>query len=1041
MSTTYILPSAVAYPVALWINAPEPAFVGCRSDNPFTLYLSAEDPNPHTIHLYAQHSLSIPAQTPQNKWSHLVPQWRFLDESGYIINSIIPTASSLIYDVSGETIGMIASANFYYVDDLPTDQYNPILIWAIVDFSEYPVSYDETTASIPVSGFANSKVGCVVPYYINGLEPTHLDITQNGITDLATYYWKNTRIAHTITIMGEVSDVSNCTELSCSSILFDIPITNALGLSAGQISREVLGIPVSSSVWYPNSGFAYLSAVDVNDLPIGGFYRNEVKVGSTTTNAQITAGVGIYYHRPIIHRPYVWVSNPEYNTLNRLNVPYLSSSYYADITAYLHAESIILNQPYDISSLQVNTLIDVMAVSGFGGIYGMAITPCGEVWASDAESDRIYRFSSQGALLSTLNLRTSAMLGMAGITPAGISLDSNGDVWVCFFDSMSSVKIDQTTGAILTTINPGMPDPLIDPLFTVYPSGADVVFKPTLVETDLEDSVWVSYTNTISSTLYHYTSTGSYVSSITLPMCSNPMDILIDSDNNIWVTLTYHAGPPYFTGDVQKYDHSTGVLLCSISATHPEYITMDYHNAIWFTDSWNTVTKVTSGGNVYTYTVGSMAPSSILLSSLVLDENALEGICCDYYNRIHVINSYESTLYSYSTQTSAFIPYGGLGPNNGYINMNIGGYVVPVSAVYNKSAQAFGDWSGTRWSRKYDPNFWVDNNQVLYKYITGSSSLFDIEDLQGDYNIRRFNESWDASNVIHTFARSPHIHDNPKFWDEYMYAVWGDANSEEGKAFGRQVYERTNNFVKNQADIDTCNIDQLYSIAQEADVPIDNYNFQFPPTFRRLMDIISVNQQQLWGSRCQCYENIIHDYRRTLSGSQWVDIEYECDRCGHQHAGNRGTLFSPVNYTVSAYIPFIISDKYLNFHHTLVVPPVSTHNVSAGYTECGDLIISATNAESYALSSCYYWLLPNMTIPTGSYTYADFVDATNRYTFYEYNSAQMCNEQISGLINWNDQNTTLDEAISGIDDWYGKDQLVEKMINYMLYEGLGLIEE
>ena len=45
------------------------------------------------------------------------------------------------------------------------------------------------------------------------------------------------------------------------------------------------------------------------------------------------------------------------------------------------------------------------------------------------------------------------------------------------------------------------------------------------------------------------------------------------------------------------------------------------------------------------------------------------------------------------------------------------------------------------------------------------------------------------------------------------------------------------------------------------------------------------------------------------------------------------------------------------------------------------------------------------------------------------------------MINWDDKNTTLNENNSGINDWYGSGQAIEKMINYTLHKGLGLIEE
>ena len=46
------------------------------------------------------------------------------------------------------------------------------------------------------------------------------------------------------------------------------------------------------------------------------------------------------------------------------------------------------------------------------------------------------------------------------------------------------------------------------------------------------------------------------------------------------------------------------------------------------------------------------------------------------------------------------------------------------------------------------------------------------------------------------------------------------------------MYERISNYVANHSDIENCNINQLYSLSNQIDVPIDDYNFNFPPELR-----------------------------------------------------------------------------------------------------------------------------------------------------------------------------------------------------------------
>lgn len=327
----------------------------------------------------------------------------------------------------------------------------------------------------------------------------------------------------------------------------------------------------------------------------------------------------------------------------------------------------------------------------------------------------------------------------------------------------------------------------------------------------------------------------------------------------------------------------------------------------------------------------------------------------------------------------------------------------------------------------------------LLSSISGESSPFDILTFD-DYDIRRFNESWDATNVMTDMIFVPHIKNNQTFWNGYISGVWGGKETEQGKAFGRQAYERIANFVPAHSDIETCGIDPLYSIANEADVPIDDYGFSFPPELRRIMDIISVNQQKLWGTRCTCNQNIEHEYKTYVSAGQTFDIERLCERCGHEHPGNRGNLFDGETYIVSAGEKFIIRDKYLDDKYSLIVPPPSCFTeLLSGVDPCSGALSVETCLTSYPLSAAYWWLLPGVFSTTPNYD--DFIfSAIGRFCFYDFVDVR-CGTQIEGIINWDDKYTTLNENLSTSLDWYGSDQAIEKIINYFLHKGLGLIDE
>ena len=978
MTTQFILQSAVNFPVAMWIEAPAPTYQGCSSGI-FKLYLYTEDIGPHQVSLYSQGSYSMPWQDPQNKWSHLNPEWQFTDLSGNNINGL--TLSNTITTTFNATTGYMASAEFYYIDDLP----GTVSLWAVASFYQYPVQKDATLNTKAVPGYVNSQIIAATLYSIQGLTPSRLEVTRDGINPLSDFYWINSPIPYIVSVIG--TTISG----QYSAVMKNIPSSNAIGAAYGPIVRRITNIPDAHLTWTPDNASSYLSATDNENFPIAGYLKGDVISTDALSAARINAYGNVSYGD--LTAPYLWISNPENNTFNRVFAPRINAGLISLSSMFI---SDLVETVYDTSYLQVTAPTTNMAVTGFNGIYGIAIDGNKNVWCTDPESDKVYEFDTNGILLSSFDFED-------GCTPAGIAVDGVSGVWVTFFDSASVLCLDQYTGAIKQTINFDFNNtPYVDP-----------VVMPVLAEPDIDNNIWITFNNTLCCALIKYNPIAhSILTTITFPTCSNPTNIFVTSGNDVWVALSHFAGPPYGISSINKYQgNSPYALLSSIPAQNPMYLAMDTYENLWFTQSGNTLTRVTSAGITTNWSVGSPVPSGyISVPEGILFEGALEGLCCDRFDQIYIINSIDNYLYTVVNDQI----YAGcqIKPVNRLEWYNDTGYIYAAANINNKSAQAFGDWSGRRWQRKY-------GTDVISMGLSGTSNLFNIYDFKG-YNIRRYNESWDAVNQIRAFARTPQIADNSVLWDQYMTAVWGDAASPQGTGFGREAYEKIANFVPNTVDVNTCNINQLYSLAQCTDVSVDNFGFTLPPELRRIMDICSVNQQQLWGSRCKCHRNITNSFTTYTSAQQLMTTDYMCKYCGHMHPGNRGSLFSATNYVVTSFIPFITEDKISN-EYQLIIPPLSG------------------GSSIYPLSSYYQVILPAGygygTIPTVQ----GFHAATAYFNFYSYIDLP-CEQQIAGVINWDDQYTTLNENASSVNEWYGSGQTLERIINYTLYKGLGLIE-
>ncbi len=262
--------------------------------------------------------------------------------------------------------------------------------------------------------------------------------------------------------------------------------------------------------------------------------------------------------------------------------------------------------------------------------------------------------------------------------------------------------------------------------------------------------------------------------------------------------------------------------------------------------------------------------------------------------------------------------------------------------------------------------------------------------------MRRFNESWDAGENIHSYALAEHTYLNPVFFDNFMEVAVGGLENDY-QSIGRTMYERIANFVRNHNDINEANVNQFYSILESIDVPYDDYQLSYPSEVERLVDILSIHKTRLLGEFCKCNRNF------------FGEIEF-CRFCGHRHPLNR-SVFPQNNdeFVVSANVPFVVENvfsKNENYKFDIVYPSPEDLNFQLS------AVINTLPSVSWMTSSIYY-----------------------KYSFYNYISSY-CNVQEEGVINWNDTYTTLSSSISSLEQWYGNEGLVEEMLNYELHRGI-----
>lgn len=565
----------------------------------------------------------------------------------------------------------------------------------------------------------------------------------------------------------------------------------------------------------------------------------------------------------------------------------------------------------------------------------------------------------------------------AAYTPSHVSLDKNSNMWITLFNAASVLKFDRDFN-LLFSIQPELyPD-------SEFQFDGDFLLKPPVATTDKQNNCWISYAHPLCSVLLKYSEHGNLISTLPLPSCSVPIDLAVDVNNNLWVANSYNVLSA--DGDITLYNTKTLTIETSLTGIpRPGYLALDAQNNIWFTHSvdglgyYNFTTN-----NFYMWQVSSTFIPITSMNYFRVPETyntdeTIGGLATDVYNRVWIINSNFNTVNviltaygnfnNHDVRTILVRPNSILGY---YVDLNTGSTLVKsTSSNKLRYIQAFGDWTGNKWYQKY-----VTSETLSALPVTGTSTPFTIYEFKNDNNIARINESFDTANYYKSLALPESLHNNPILWDNFFAAAVGNAKLSSNEDLGQAVYERIANFVTNHADVNTCNIKQLLSLAQNVGVPALDYVTELPAEILRMLDIASVSKERLWG---------IPDQTPLLPQSA-------------------GEQLNPLTTTLTAGTKIVLRSKNDSTYSIYTVP------------EYNNLLV-------YPLS----------VLPGFGFAQPFLLN----YQFYSFEPVYS-NNYIENLIDWNSDLTSLSPTLSTFNEWYGDGGILESSFNYLLTKNLFL---
>jgi len=1051
---------------------PPPTFAGHLNRYPFKINITSSDTGDHYIDLGSQFSKSYQYQEPENNWSFLRPQWKFLDLDGNQINSIKTQDTIIKIDDSGNinpngyVIGVTGTAQFYFVDDLYNSDlylqkqpYSTII--ATLQTSAIRSIHDSLNSDKKTPSYSNSLASVTLPHIFSWREPDYIRISQNGINPISNIRFigqQNPILIdfgfNKIFINDDLIDGNGVKTSSEFEFPNYVPFDDTTMFDLFSSTK----IPVSLSAYDLNGtelDFVYSpSAIkfnfkDKDGFKTGGYYKGSFVNKNSSIDCYIE-GSG-YFPIPDVSSKYIspvlWISNPMAGMMGTAQY-YYNKGVSAVTLNYLdkvHVNS--FNLPI-IESFNDDTFFttNTFAVSGFHGVSNIAALPgpSYHAWMVDSELNKLYRVNSIGDILIDIDLNAVLtklkyssipapnFLIPDQVSPMGIALDSQKNIWVAFHDTPYVFKFDNL-GNYITYTNFNNIENVENPRFIEWwrdqsdaysismATDDNYPIQPTFIETDLNDNVWVTYSNPFSGWLVKYLSSGNILNSVQYDAYVSPLEIVCDNTNNIWVCTDLALGGGY----LEKRD-TNGVLLTSYGPfAGINHLTLDVNQNPWFTFSYqwagiiNSQTGEFSSINVTDNSYSDKIPDWFY-PDYNTEETALEGITSDILGKIYIINSIENKVFVINSSTQVIEDRFRLNPK-GFV-YTLSAEKAPTQLEYNpwsKSAKAVGDWSGFRWINKYqaldyNDSSYINYNGVTYKAISGTTLPNNISFYPPNYyDIFKINENFDLGEQMKSLAFMPSLLESENLFN-FLKDIYGQAPFKHDD-LGVLTYEKIANFVSNQSDVDTCDVDSLYDLAASVDMNSDDFRLNFPLAIKRAMNVLSVNQSRLFGGE--------------------MDDSLNFNSYNKYHNFNRGELLSSLSYSVTAGTPVLLKSKSLNSYK--LIPTCQLHLNPDDVEDYNLISLNKKGNENYSLDILAYSLnLGN--------------DWQSFYEFYEFLPSQNI-INTDNIIDWGNFNVNKQNYIQFLKnqevgdypdsylEWDTDNGMMEFIFTYLFYKGLGFI--
>jgi hypothetical protein len=945
-----------------------------------------------------------------DKWAHLKPYSKF--ETNIInpitnkeeilpVNSITTSNKELFVkiqnnnlvfceksDIGSCFVGTSGSKLVYYTDDIPKETSKASVnivstIFASFDKNKFK-DFDSIYKNYPENEYPilNGIFDYNLPSsLIEQLNPYEIIITSNGMDDD-----NNLNRIHSFDIYQE--------KFTGQKIPFVARIKEQNGMSA-KYNPIITTFKTTNKVL--NSGELYFEIRDFNNNTI----TDGISVFSNFGVLSSETHGGYFKGYLISDKPYNNIHiYTEANPITRKR--YLIDTIYAAIgepqADKFHSIKIIKN---DGKRTIEDNIVNVPQLTG---IYSSCIT-CERkldgttkwfVWVVDADREKLLKLNPENVINGNMEILYSNFILPENSSPSDITGDKNGNVWVTLYDSISTIRINNTSNQI---------DKIIIPSITNEVNDYENTVTPASIDTDYENNVWISYSNQLSSFIEKYDLDGNFITHVNLSAGYQVTEILTDLNLNVWgIVKDLQTITEDFSAKKDKIFsvNSTGnnVTYYSVSGSLWN-LTLDCDGNIWGTKNFDQIFKIDTQTNIIINF--SLSSNSTKNSNNYISD--LEGITCTTDNTILVIDNINRKIHYFDASSDD--------PLNFNVQaIPLQSVLLPLDRIQDK-INGYGDWNGFKYINKFQHLF---GNKL--RNLNGSSNSFSIYDATvGQYDLRKVNENFDPIKQLNSYRFQDFLLDKGDSVFKLIETFIGTLSSNPNY-LGKLIYERISNFSDNIVNIDTCNVSVLksmYAMLDETYYTFGNGDLAYPAELKRLIDIFSIKFSKLKGSRNKFAENF---------NNKGYNNDQIIENGGTPiYGGNRGKELDFFTTVLTAGNNIVAFEKFSE-NYSLLNTSLS---VASNYMTYIDPI-----NRTFALSGLNYNWGWNLSLPEVLNT--SFIP--RYYSFYEYLTGYD-NTQTEGVINWSDEQTTISENVVSKEDW---DTVKENIINYALAKGLGIIK-